>query len=1185
MNSKLVFLYLCLLGILPLPMLAAREANTVAIPDDGWRLWPDTKAAWKEDALYLPDEVNLAALPVNAPTGGWQVLDPRQGVVVTLPSTVEQHFWGQFGMRPYTKNEYNFAGQDSDVKNGNYLGVSWWWHDVKAPASFGGKLVLLHVRGARQRAEIYVNGQLVGYDMIAETAFDCDVTKALRAGEVNRIAIRITNPGGWMDWVDHNQTSWGKARFHMSHGFGGLDRGLTLTAHDPVYLEDAWALNTSEVRTITAHATVRNTTDTVESGTAQFEVVDPKSKKVIATSQVPMTLPAHSARVFDTPLTYEKAELWDLDTPRLYKLRVRLLLSEAKVAVDEQERMIGFRWFEPRGLGKSAGLYLNGRRVRLYTAISWGFWGLNGLWPTPELAEKEVRDAKSLNLNMLNFHRNIGKEEVFGKQDELGLLRYMEPGGGEQAVGHLPPSHDNPGSKGVLDTSGTGEGPRDFCERYMEIKICRMIRQFRSHPSLVIYNIQNEWEPDFSNPALFNVLRKMHALDPSRIIVSKSGPGSWLHQAWFAPYAKDPMVDDGSGYSGWRDEHTCGGPGVWQDSLYQGPGKFTHQIDDPKEIVVWGEMLGSGVADNHPQMIQQIKARGGESYDLLDHQLIADAYHAFLDKWGFRNAFPTDDVLFRDLGNKIFEFWGRVIETARLSESNDILTISGWESTAIENHSGLVDNLRNFKGDPALIAPYLAPLLPVLKSRASILAVGAKATVDFYLINETTLPAKGPLRLTLMDPKGKSAEIGSYPVPTYVPDQFVYPIQMAISTPALAVPGQYTLTATLGGAQNSVRLLAVQVARPDLPPTRIGVLGGNSREVQTQLEAFPQLNAEPYRENESYDLVIAAPRGNGRVVPFNNGTVISNTEDPALYNSSICGHGGQLSFHFYGLPSGPAKVSLYFCEKDVWRAGLRRFDVQINGQVVAQNLDVFEETGGQNIAMVKTYTVDAPQGSVHISVPRSSKNEAFFNAIKIEAGQKVITTMCGGENYTDKAGLLWKPYEQAGVLTDSLLQRVREGMPLLVLAGDESAADVAVRELGEAGAFKYGGTVSTARAPWMGSWVFVRAHPLYAGLPVNEVIKGDYQVPFDSCFGVLIDGPGVKIVAAYSRDHDCKIGAATFTAGLGKGSIVFQALTGMHPIMGERWLGNAIELLLAKKAPPAVEAPSITSTKVAPISK
>src|SRR5271168_5417390 len=75
------------------------------ISTKGWRLWPDRAATWKDDTLYLPSEVKPDQLPVNSPTGGWQALDDQQGVSVTLPSTVEEHFWGSFGTRPYAHNE------------------------------------------------------------------------------------------------------------------------------------------------------------------------------------------------------------------------------------------------------------------------------------------------------------------------------------------------------------------------------------------------------------------------------------------------------------------------------------------------------------------------------------------------------------------------------------------------------------------------------------------------------------------------------------------------------------------------------------------------------------------------------------------------------------------------------------------------------------------------------------------------------------------------------------------------------------------------------------------------------------------------------------------------------------------------------------------------------------------------
>jgi hypothetical protein len=169
------------------------DANFVAVPDTGWRLWPDQQAEWKNDTIFLPEDVRLASLPVNPPTGGWKSLSATQGIPVTLPTTVEQYFWGLQGMRPY-KDEYRFETADDEVKNGAYYGVSWWWHNLEIPAAFQGKRVFLHIRAARQRAEVYLNQQLVGYSIMEELPFECDITAAAHPGAANQLAIRITNP-------------------------------------------------------------------------------------------------------------------------------------------------------------------------------------------------------------------------------------------------------------------------------------------------------------------------------------------------------------------------------------------------------------------------------------------------------------------------------------------------------------------------------------------------------------------------------------------------------------------------------------------------------------------------------------------------------------------------------------------------------------------------------------------------------------------------------------------------------------------------------------------------------------------------------------------------------------------------------------------------------------------------------
>src|SRR5258708_29350841 len=136
-------------------------ASAEDISGSGWRLWPDQTAAWKDDTLYLPSEVDLGKMPVNPPTGGWPALNAQQGIDVTLPTTVEEHFWGKLngGPRPYAKNEAQ-RGPKTSFPNGNYLGVSWWWKQVQVPDFKPGQRVVVTFRGARLRAEVYCNDKL-----------------------------------------------------------------------------------------------------------------------------------------------------------------------------------------------------------------------------------------------------------------------------------------------------------------------------------------------------------------------------------------------------------------------------------------------------------------------------------------------------------------------------------------------------------------------------------------------------------------------------------------------------------------------------------------------------------------------------------------------------------------------------------------------------------------------------------------------------------------------------------------------------------------------------------------------------------------------------------------------------------------------------------------------------------------
>ena len=461
------------------------------LPDDGWNLWIDEHAQWESDEIYLPGSFDLAKLPVNPPTGGWSALDASLGqanaAVVTLPCTVEQIFWKHFGSRPYTPDEYRYAADDPIPENGAYRGVSWWWRDIQIPVSLSGQRILLHIRGARLRAEVYLNERLVGYSIMEELPFACDLTAAARPGGKNRLAIRITNPGGRFDWVDGGIIRWGQVNIYRSHGFGGLDREITLRGVPLTgRIDDVWVLNTPEPKTISAFLSVNGAMREAP----LFEVIDPASGQILVSrrGEVQATAADGNAQTVRATLSCPKARLWDLASPVLHHLRATLTTAAGQK--DSRTISFGFRWFAPQGLGTDAMFRLNGRRIKLYSAISWGFWGLNGLWPTPELAEREVRQARKLGLNCLNFHRNLGKEDVLRAHDRLGLLRYMEPGGGKLSVGKAP-SRAAVNAPGLVMEPATDAANR-FSRQFMVAKCTAMVRAFRSHPSLIQYTLLNE---------------------------------------------------------------------------------------------------------------------------------------------------------------------------------------------------------------------------------------------------------------------------------------------------------------------------------------------------------------------------------------------------------------------------------------------------------------------------------------------------------------------------------------------------------------------------------------------------------------------------------------------------------------------------------------------------------------------
>src|SRR5258708_7729819 len=167
-------------------------------------------------------------------------------------------------------------------------------------------------------------------------------------------------------------------------------------------------------------------------------------------------------------------------------------------------------------------------------------------------------------------------------------------------------------------------------------------------------------------------------------------------------------------------------------------------------------MLGSGMPDDHEKIVNYYQTNNSAGYDLQLHQQVLSAYKGFLDQWNFRCSFPTASSLFYEIGKQSYFFWQKIMENARMCNANDYLTISGWESTTIDNHSGIVDAHRDFRTDPTLLSRAMSPEVLVIRPRRFVLKPGNPAVVDVHLINETGRAGAQLLTITALNPDGST---------------------------------------------------------------------------------------------------------------------------------------------------------------------------------------------------------------------------------------------------------------------------------------------------------------------------------------------------------------------------------------------------------------------------------------------
>ncbi len=1138
---------LCLLAALTAGMLwqTAEAREVVSLSGSGWKLWRDTAAKWQSEKVVVPG-TPLDQIPAHQPTGGWDALNKADRKDVSVPGTVEQYFTDMSALeRDYTIDPKNFWQP--------LQGVSWWSRTIKVDQDLTGKKVFLRFSALTYQAEIFLNHELIACDAACDTEFVLDITGKLKKGDVANLDIRITNPGGDYDWTDYIPFTWNGVKLNGRRAVGGVTGHVSLEITDPVYIDDVYIMNTPDPKTVEVRITAVNDTgkDVEEDCTVRL-VQD--NIPVIAGETVKLK---PGENLITRKFTHANAELWDLDNPNLYSMSV-------KIGDEEEVQTFGFRWFGPEGIGKDAMFRLNGKRIVLRSAISWGWWPVTGTIPLPEYAAKQIKAAKNFGMNMLNFHRHMGQDIVLQEADKQGLLYYAEPGG-------------------FISGSQSPEGRVIAKER-----VRRMVKKFRSHPSLVIYNLINELglgREQHDQNWYSSMVSFTHQNDPSRIVVLTSG---WSKEGIdVEDYNKMNCMpfDDKVYQVGFRDNHNATGPNIsYPANYYTNSTRYWNYTQDKEELIFWGEEGAISTPPRLELIMDELKQIGQDGMDGEDYRNWYKRMNKYLDEKGLRKDYPTVEAFTTELGKVGIRHQGRRIEIIRLNNITDGYAINGWEAMLRENNSGVVDTFRNPKGDPAILRKYNAPLKLAVHTPTPSFTVPNTITADIHIINEENLNGEFTLVVQLIQ-DGKVVKESEQKVKVSGGDVYgellAEKVQIQVEKPGVSLIKAFLKDTK---AEGDMEVTAVDNSKIKLPsgktyavyenpqPQGQGGFGGG----QGRPGGFgggqggrPGMGGRGGQPQQSLVSILNAAGGNFQT--FQPG---SGLKPDVLIVTQRYPVPQRIQANSIATPDGTAgAVRLTFLVDGEKRAerNVRQLELALpDGGTPDPNVPM---TAGYTVLFEGQYMPNA-DGDYNFKIegPTKADDQLSFKVdgkevavagdgtatVKLTRGVPAQLAVSMTKKKAQRFNVLCFPPNGNSVDVNAVVELAKAGTQVIVLNDVENWAPTIAAANGK---IKYLGSFRLGNN-WVGGQYFCKDHPVFDGFEKPAVL--DYA--FDAAVSnprsaIIMEGADEELIAGAWHSLGCRMGTAIGRAKTGAGSMIYSTLglTNYNDPVCRRLLFNLIE--------------------------
>lgn len=382
---------------------------------------------------------------------------------------------------PHTCKETPFHYFDESL----YQMVSGYRRHLLIPKDWQGKRILLTFEGAAHDSTVFCNGKKVGEHHCGYTAFTVDLTDNVLYGQDNLLCVRLDSR------ENLNVPPFGYVIDYMT--YGGIYRDVRLEVKEKVSLSDIFVHTAIDFRSspVTAQITSEITLTESDENVTIRQYYMPKSTAAAQESwrllcEQTVSTDVSCDKEFSLTATITAPLLWDTEEANLYILKTQLLYQDNTI-LDETETRFGIR----EAVFKKDGFYLNGRKLRIRGLNRHQSFPYVG-YAMPKSMQRLDADLlkKELGLNAVRTSHYPQSHYFLERCDELGLLVFTE----------------FPGWQHIGDDAWKAQAVENAED---------MIRQYRNHPSIILWGIRINESPD--DDAFYEKTNAVaHKLDPSR---------------------------------------------------------------------------------------------------------------------------------------------------------------------------------------------------------------------------------------------------------------------------------------------------------------------------------------------------------------------------------------------------------------------------------------------------------------------------------------------------------------------------------------------------------------------------------------------------------------------------------------------------------------------------------------------